>query len=53
MRHQARRGGHHDALRMEVRPFGIYVVTIRPGVIGTEFNEVANKLTGPSLTDPS
>ena len=39
-----------DALRMEVRPFGIYVVTIRPGVIGTEFNEVANKLTGDLLS---
>jgi short-subunit dehydrogenase len=35
-----------DALRMEVRPFGIRVVTIRPGVIATEFNDVANKLTG-------
>jgi short-subunit dehydrogenase len=35
-----------DALRMEVRPFGIKVITIRPGVIATEFNEVANKMTG-------
>jgi len=43
-----------DALRMEVRPFGIRVVTIRPGVIATEFNEVANRLTGDLLsrTDP-
>jgi short-subunit dehydrogenase len=43
-----------DALRMEVRPFGIRVVTIRPGVIGTEFNEKANQLTGDLLarTDP-
>ena len=43
-----------DALRMEVRPFGIRVVTIRPGVIATEFNEVANQLTGDLLsrTDP-
>ncbi len=39
-----------DALRMEVLPFGIHVVTIRPGVIGTEFNEVANKLTGDLLS---
>jgi short-subunit dehydrogenase len=39
-----------DALRMEVCPFGIHVVTIRPGVIGTEFNEVANKLTGDLLS---
>jgi short-subunit dehydrogenase len=43
-----------DALRMEVRPFGIRVVTIRPGPISTEFNDVANKLTGDLLsqTDP-
>jgi short-subunit dehydrogenase len=43
-----------DALRIEVRPFGIRVVTIRPGVIATEFNEVANRLTGDLLskTDP-
>src|SRR4030066_691481 len=43
-----------DALRMEVRPFGIRVITIRPGVIGTEFNDVANTLTGDLLsrTDP-
>jgi short-subunit dehydrogenase len=43
-----------DALRVEVRPFGIRVVTIRPGVIATEFNEVANQLTGDLLsrTDP-
>ncbi len=39
-----------DALRMEVRPFGIRVVTIRPGVIATEFNEVANQLTGDLLS---
>jgi len=35
-----------DALRMEVRPFGIRVVTIRPGIIATEFNDTANQLTG-------
>jgi short-subunit dehydrogenase len=39
-----------DALRIEVRPFGIRVVTIRPGVIATEFNEVANQLTGDLLS---
>lgn len=39
-----------DALRMEVRPFGIRVVTIRPGVIATEFNDVANRLTGDLLS---
>lgn len=43
-----------DALRMEVRPFGIRVITIRPGPIATEFNETANQLTGDLLsrTDP-
>jgi short-subunit dehydrogenase len=35
-----------DSLRMEVAPFGIKVVAIRPGPIATEFNEVANELTG-------
>jgi len=39
-----------DALRMEVHPFGIRVVTIRPGVIVTEFNETANRLTGDILS---
>ncbi|MGD2126447.1 MAG: SDR family NAD(P)-dependent oxidoreductase [Desulfobacteraceae bacterium] len=43
-----------DALRIEVRPLGIRVVTIRPGFIATEFNEAANRLTGDLLarTDP-
>jgi short-subunit dehydrogenase len=43
-----------DALRIEVRPFGIRVLTIRPGFVNTEFNEVANRLTGDLLarTDP-
>lgn len=43
-----------DALRIEVRPFGIHVITIRPGPIASEFNEVANQLTGDLLsrTDP-
>ena len=34
-----------DALRAEVRPFGIRVIAIRPGAIATEFNEVANRIT--------
>jgi len=43
-----------DALRIELRPLGIRVVTIRPGVIATEFNEVGNKMTGDLMarTDP-
>ena len=43
-----------DALRIELRPFGINVVTIRPGVIATEFNEVGNQMTGDLMarTDP-
>ena len=43
-----------DALRMELAPMGIKVVAIRPGAIATEFNEVANALTGDLMarTDP-
>jgi short-subunit dehydrogenase len=43
-----------DALRLELRPFGIRVITIRPGVIASEFNEVANEMTGDLMarTDP-
>ncbi len=39
-----------DALRMEVRPFGIRVVTIRPGFVATEFNDTANRMTGDLLS---
>ena len=43
-----------DALRIEVRPFGIRVVAIRPGFIATEFNDVATSVTGDlfARTDP-
>jgi len=43
-----------DALRIEIRPFGIRVVAIRPGFIATEFNDVANSMTGDlfARTDP-
>jgi len=46
--------GITDALRLELAPFGIRVVAIRPGPIATEFNEVGNKLTGDLMarTDP-
>jgi short-subunit dehydrogenase len=46
--------GITDALRLEMRPFGIDVVVIRPGPIATEFNDVANELTGDLMarTDP-
>ncbi len=46
--------GISDALRMELRPLGIRVITIRPGVIATEFNEVATEMTGDlmPMTDP-
>ena len=33
--------GWSDCLRLELAPFGIDVVVIRPGLIGTEFAEVA------------
>ena len=43
-----------DSLRLEVKPFGIRVITLRPGPIASEFNETANQLTGDlfSRTDP-
>jgi len=43
-----------DALRLEVAPFGIQVVAIRPGFVNTEFNDAANRITGDlmSRTDP-
>lgn len=43
-----------DALRIEVRPFGIRVVAIRPGFTATEFNEAATRITGDltTKTDP-
>lgn len=46
--------GITDALRLELAPFGIRVVAVRPGPIATEFNEVGNKLTGDLMarTDP-
>ena len=46
--------GISDALRLELSPFGIRVVAIRPGPIATEFNEVATELTGDLMarTDP-
>jgi len=39
---------------VELRPFGIRVVAIRPGPIATEFNDVAIELTGDLMarTDP-
>ena len=43
-----------DAMRLELEPFGIRVVTIRPGPIDTEFNDAATKMTGDLMdrTDP-
>jgi short-subunit dehydrogenase len=43
-----------DALRLEVAPFGIKVVAIRPGFVATEFNDAAMRITGDllSTTDP-
>jgi short-subunit dehydrogenase len=46
--------GITDALRLELAPFGIKVIAIRPGPIATEFNKVVNRLSGDlvSKTDP-
>lgn len=43
-----------DAMRMELEPLGIRVVTIRPGPINTEFNDAATQMTGDLMarTDP-
>jgi NAD(P)-dependent dehydrogenase (short-subunit alcohol dehydrogenase family) len=43
-----------DALRLEVAPFGIKVVAIRPGFVATEFNDAATRISGDlmSKTDP-
>jgi NADP-dependent 3-hydroxy acid dehydrogenase YdfG len=35
-----------DALRLELGPLGIRVIAIRPGTIGTEFNDRANQVAG-------
>src|SRR5690606_37263073 len=41
-----------DALRMEVRPFGIEVVIIEPGVIKTEFDATAGLGADVDLDSP-
>jgi short-subunit dehydrogenase len=43
-----------DAMRMELEPMGIKVVTIRPGPINTEFNDAATKMSDDPMarTDP-
>lgn len=38
--------GITDALRIELAPLGIKVVTIRPGAIATEFGQAAESMTG-------
>jgi NAD(P)-dependent dehydrogenase (short-subunit alcohol dehydrogenase family) len=42
-----------DALRYEVRPFGIKVVLIEPGVIATEFGNTVSHTLGETLADDS
>ena len=46
--------GISDGLRIELAPYGIRVITIRPGAIATEFGQVAEQMTGDLLasTDP-
>jgi NAD(P)-dependent dehydrogenase (short-subunit alcohol dehydrogenase family) len=39
-----------DALRLEVAPFGIKVVAIRPGFVDTEFNDAATCITGDLMS---
>lgn len=37
--------GITDALRLELAPFGIRVVAVRPGPVMTEFNDVGNRMS--------
>lgn len=39
-----------DALRLEVAPFGIKVIAIRPGFVNTEFNDAATRISGDLLS---
>lgn len=43
--------GFSDCLRMELSPFNIDVVVIRPGLIATEFTEVLNEKS-PNMSEP-
>jgi NAD(P)-dependent dehydrogenase (short-subunit alcohol dehydrogenase family) len=40
-----------DALRVEVQPFGVRVVLIEPGPVGTDFGATAAAESGSLLTD--
>ena len=42
-----------DALRMELKPFGINVVCVRPGAIESEFGNTAHKQVSKWLSDHS
>ncbi|MBU0514887.1 MAG: SDR family oxidoreductase [Proteobacteria bacterium] len=40
-----------DAMRHELLPFGIRVITIRPGPIATEFNDTANEFSAEAAAN--
>ncbi len=42
--------GITDALRLDLAPFGIRVVAMRPGPVATQFNEVGNELSGDLMS---
>ena len=43
-----------DALRMELRPFGVDVIVVEPGPIASEFgNTVGSAMSGPAVSDPA
>lgn len=44
--------GVSDALRVELRPFGIHVVLVEPGAIATNFDRNAESAIGPKIGAP-
>lgn len=41
-----------DALRLELRPFGVHVILIEPGPIATDFSDVARSIEPPNPASP-
>jgi short-subunit dehydrogenase len=41
----------NDALRVELRPFGIHVIALQPGPVATDFRRAAEEASGPRFDD--